>query len=191
MQFRTTGLLLLGAMALPAPGTAQTTRAPPAITRTVVAGTKLPAPFQSCERHSPDVREERRLGGQRHPLPDVRIDRGLARWRGQNAQRWRGAIHRQRKDGGVSGGQQRAINFPPLLPCPRCGLGSVCRNGTCRRQRAISHRGSNPRPEAGRLRSQPHTSHISGADALQPATSSVRSGSVLYYFRHRCEHGRR
>jgi quercetin dioxygenase-like cupin family protein len=41
MQFRTTGLLLLGAMALPAPGTAQTTPAPPTITRTVVAATKL------------------------------------------------------------------------------------------------------------------------------------------------------
>jgi quercetin dioxygenase-like cupin family protein len=42
MQFRTTGLLLLGAMALPASGTAQTTPAPPAITRTVVAAAKLP-----------------------------------------------------------------------------------------------------------------------------------------------------
>src|SRR5258705_8119364 len=42
MEFRTTGLLLLGAMALPASGAAQTTTAPPAITRTVVAATKLP-----------------------------------------------------------------------------------------------------------------------------------------------------
>src|SRR2546430_12527757 len=42
MQFRTTGLLLLGAMALPASGAAQTTAAPPAITRTVIAATKLP-----------------------------------------------------------------------------------------------------------------------------------------------------
>ena len=42
MQFRTTGLLLLGAMALPVSGTAQTASAPPAITRTVVAATKLP-----------------------------------------------------------------------------------------------------------------------------------------------------
>src|SRR5437879_8784869 len=42
MQFRTTGLLLLGAMALPASGTAQTTPHPPAITRTVIAATKLP-----------------------------------------------------------------------------------------------------------------------------------------------------
>src|ERR1700726_4307421 len=41
MQFRTTGLLLLGAMALPA-WAAQTTAAPPAITRTVIAATKLP-----------------------------------------------------------------------------------------------------------------------------------------------------
>jgi quercetin dioxygenase-like cupin family protein len=41
MQFRTTGLLLLGAMALPAFATAQTTPTPAAITRTVVAATKL------------------------------------------------------------------------------------------------------------------------------------------------------
>src|SRR6266436_4076466 len=42
MQFRITGLLLLGAMALPASGAAQTPPAAPAITRTVVAATKLP-----------------------------------------------------------------------------------------------------------------------------------------------------
>jgi quercetin dioxygenase-like cupin family protein len=42
MQFRTTGLLLLGAMALPDSGAAQTTPAAPAIARTVVAATKLP-----------------------------------------------------------------------------------------------------------------------------------------------------
>jgi mannose-6-phosphate isomerase-like protein (cupin superfamily) len=42
MQFRITGLLLLGAMALPASGTAQTTAAPPTIARTVIAATKLP-----------------------------------------------------------------------------------------------------------------------------------------------------
>jgi Protein-L-isoaspartate(D-aspartate) O-methyltransferase (PCMT) len=55
MQFRTTGLLLLGAMALPAPGTAQTTPAPPAITRTVVAATKLPTVT--------DVRARLKIGG--------------------------------------------------------------------------------------------------------------------------------
>jgi quercetin dioxygenase-like cupin family protein len=42
MKFMTIGLLLLGAMALPAAGTAQTTPAPSAITRTVIAATKLP-----------------------------------------------------------------------------------------------------------------------------------------------------
>jgi hypothetical protein len=42
MLFRTTGLLLLGAMALPASETAQTIPAPPAITRTVLAATRLP-----------------------------------------------------------------------------------------------------------------------------------------------------
>ena len=42
MQFRITGLLLLGAMALPTSGAAQNTPAPLAITRTLVATTKLP-----------------------------------------------------------------------------------------------------------------------------------------------------
>ena len=41
MQFRTAGLALLGAMALPLSGTAQTEPAPPAITRTVIAAAKL------------------------------------------------------------------------------------------------------------------------------------------------------
>ena len=42
MRFRTTGILLLGAMALAASAAAQTTSPPLAITRTVVAATKLP-----------------------------------------------------------------------------------------------------------------------------------------------------
>jgi quercetin dioxygenase-like cupin family protein len=41
MRFRTTGILSLGAMALGASAAAQTTPAPPAITRTVIAATKL------------------------------------------------------------------------------------------------------------------------------------------------------
>jgi hypothetical protein len=55
MQIRTTGLLLFGAMALPASGAAQTTPASPAITRAVIAATKPPTvtdPFQSGEHHS-------------------------------------------------------------------------------------------------------------------------------------------
>src|SRR5712672_869585 len=42
MWFRTIGIQLFGAVALAASATAQTTPAPPAITRTVVAATKLP-----------------------------------------------------------------------------------------------------------------------------------------------------
>jgi quercetin dioxygenase-like cupin family protein len=42
MRFRTTGILLLGAVALATSGAAQTTPPPSAITRTVVAATKLP-----------------------------------------------------------------------------------------------------------------------------------------------------
>ncbi len=42
MQFRTTGILLLGAMALPTAAAAQAAPATPAITRSVVAAAKLP-----------------------------------------------------------------------------------------------------------------------------------------------------
>ena len=42
MRFRTTGILLLGAMALAASADRTNHAAPPAITRTVVAATKLP-----------------------------------------------------------------------------------------------------------------------------------------------------
>ncbi len=43
MRVRTTAIAMLGAMALGSYAAAQTTQAPPAITRTVVAATKLPA----------------------------------------------------------------------------------------------------------------------------------------------------
>ncbi len=43
MSFRTTGIAMLGAMALTASAAAQTPQTPPAITRTMVAATKLPA----------------------------------------------------------------------------------------------------------------------------------------------------
>jgi quercetin dioxygenase-like cupin family protein len=42
MRLMTTGKMLLSAMALASPATAQTTPAPPAITRSVIAATKLP-----------------------------------------------------------------------------------------------------------------------------------------------------
>ena len=59
MQFRTTGLLLLGAMAVPASGAAQTTTAPPAITRTVVAATKLPTVTDVPLHFVPTARQAR------------------------------------------------------------------------------------------------------------------------------------
>src|SRR5712664_1212155 len=154
MQFRTTGLLLLGAMALPVSGTAQTTPAPPAITRTVVAATKLPTvtdvplhfkavsiTLQPDEKSG--VSAANGILYQISGSTEVALD-------GQNAQRRRGAVHRRRKDRGANGGQRRAIDFPPLLPCFRCGPGSACRDGTCRRERIISHSCTDPRPEARR-----------------------------------------
>src|SRR3979411_808589 len=55
MQFRTTELLLLGAMALPASGAAQTAPAPPRIHTTVIAAPKLP-PVTDVPLHFKAVR---------------------------------------------------------------------------------------------------------------------------------------
>jgi len=48
MQFRTTGLLLLGAMALPASGTAQTTPIPPAINANSDRCNQTADPSRTC-----------------------------------------------------------------------------------------------------------------------------------------------
>jgi hypothetical protein len=107
--------------------------------------------FESGKYHPSTGREDRRLGRQRHPLPDVRIDRSRVRRRGQNAQRRRGAVHRRRKNRSANGGQRRAIYLAPLHPCSRRGLGSAHRDGAGRRERIISHSEFDPRPEARRL----------------------------------------
>src|SRR6266851_7353987 len=151
MQFRTTGLLLLGALALPASVTAQTPPAPPVITRTLVAATKLPtvtdAPlhFKAVSiTLQPDERSRVSPANgilyQMSGSTEVSLD-GEAKMLNAGE----GAVHRRRKDCGANGGERTAIDFSPLLPCLRCGPGSACRDGTCRRERIISHSESDPR----------------------------------------------
>ena len=78
-------ILLIGAVALATSVAAQPTPPPAAITRTVIATTKLPtvteAPlyFRAAECYLTAEREEQRLCGRRHPLSDVGIDRGCGR----------------------------------------------------------------------------------------------------------------
>ncbi len=150
MQFRTTGLPLLGAMALPVSGTAQTTPAPPATTRTVVAAAKLPTVTDV-----PLYFKAVSITLQRYEKSGVSAANGILYQMSGSAavalERRRGAVHRRRKDRRANGGQRRAIYLPPLLPRFRCGVGSACRNGSCRRARIISHSESDPRPEARRL----------------------------------------
>src|ERR1700737_2542793 len=57
---------------------------------------------RAAEHHTSAGREERRLDGQRHPLPDVRIERGRTRGRDKNAQRRGGAVTRRGKTRGAS-----------------------------------------------------------------------------------------
>ncbi len=123
MQFRTTGLLLLGAMALPASGAAQTTAAPPAITRTVIAATKLPTvtdvplhfkavsiTLQPDERSS--VSAANGILYQMSGSTEVALD-GEAKMLNAGE----GLFIAGGKTAALTAGQRRAVNFPPLLPC--------------------------------------------------------------------------
>jgi hypothetical protein len=163
MQFRTTGMLMLGAIALSAAATAQPAPAPPAITRTVVAATKLPTVT--------DV-----------PLHFRAVSVTLPAGETSSVSLANGILYQ------LSGSTEVSLGLPTLLLGPRCGFGSARRDGTGDRERIIPHLGTNPGPEARRLRSQSDAGHISGADAIQPATPSVRSGSVFHRLRHGSQH---
>ena len=85
MLIRMAVILLIGAVALATSAAAQSTPPPAAITRTVIAATKLPTVtevplyFRAVSVTLSAEREEQRLCGQRHPLSDVGIDRGCGR----------------------------------------------------------------------------------------------------------------
>ena len=127
MRFMTTGILLLGAMALPASATAQTTPVPPAITRTVVAATKLPT-VTDVPLHfkavSVTLPADEKSGVRR---PTASSTRSQERPRFRSAARPKCSAPERdcssrRKDGGSEGGQRRAIDFPPLLPRPAADM---------------------------------------------------------------------
>ena len=144
-------------MALTASAAAQTTPAPPAITRTVVAATKLPTVtdvplyFKAVSVTLPPgeksgVSAANGILYQISGSTEVSLG-GEAKMLGAGE----GLFIAGGKTAVLNGGQRRAIDVPPLLPCPRCGLGSACRDGTCRRERIIPHSGTAPRPEARRF----------------------------------------
>ena len=131
MQFRTTGLLLLGAMALPTSGTAQTTPAPPAITRTVVAATKLPT-VTDAPLHFKAVS----ITLQPDEKSSVSAANGiLYQMSGSTEIVLDGEAKKVNTGDGlfVAGGKTAALTAssegpsksPPLLPCPSWRLGSV------------------------------------------------------------------
>jgi hypothetical protein len=156
MQFRTPDYCC-SARAFPAPGTAQTTPAPPAIARTVVAATKLPT-VTDVPLHfkavsvtlEPDEKSSVSAANgilyQMSGSTEVVLDGEAKRLNAGEGLFIAGATRSLRH-----GGQRRAIDFPPLLPCSGYGLGSACRDGTCYGERIISHGESDPRPEARRL----------------------------------------
>ena len=156
MRFRTSGLLLLGAMALPASGTAQTTPAPPAITRTLVAATKLPTVADPplyfrvvSVTLQPDEKSEilsvNGIVYQMSGSTEISLD-GEAKTLNAGG----GCLfpaERRRRSRRVAA----ACQLCSLLHSFRCGPGPASRNGPRRGKRAISHRVSNRRPATGWL----------------------------------------
>src|SRR2546423_10797295 len=128
MEFRTTGLLLPGAMALPASGAAQTSPAPPAITRTVVAATKLPT-VTDVSLHFKAVSVTLQPGEksgvsaangilyQISGSTEVTLD-GEAKMLNTGA----GLFIAGGKTAALTAGRGGAATFPPLFPSPPPGL---------------------------------------------------------------------
>src|SRR5271163_14047 len=157
MQFRTTGLLLIAAMALPASGTAQTTPTPPAITRTVVAAAKLPT-VTDVPLHFKAVS----VTLQPDQKSDVSAANGiLYQMSGSTEVSLSGDAKMLNAGEGlfIAGGETAALTagsggpstFLHFFLVPAVDFGAACRDGTCRRERAISHCCTDPRPEANRL----------------------------------------
>ena len=197
MQFGTTGLLLLGTMALPASGTAQTTPTPAAITRTVVAATKLPT-VTDVPLHFKAVS----VTLQPDQKSDVSAANGILYQMSGSTEVSLGGEAKMLNAGEglfITGGKTAALTagsggpstFLHFFLVPAVDLGRPVETAPAAVREL--YRTATPIPDLkpGGYDLNLTRVHISGAHALQPATPSVRSGSVLYYFRHRSEHSRR
>jgi len=143
MQFRTTGLLLLGAMALPASGAAQSTAAPPAITRTVIAATKLPT-VTNVPLHfkavSVTLQPDEKSGVaaangilyQMSGSTEVALD-GEAKCSTPGE----GLFIAGGKTAKLTAGSGGPSTFLHFFLAPAVDLGRPCRNGACRRERIV------------------------------------------------------
>src|SRR5213078_3452762 len=142
MRFKITGILLLSAVSFTNSAAAQTTPAPSAITRTVIAATKLPTVT--------DVPLYFRAVGVTLPPGEkssVSAANGILY---QMSGSTEVSIGGEAKVLNAEGGKRSAFNLPPLLPCPGCGPQSARRDGACRREGTIPNGGTDSRPEAGR-----------------------------------------
>jgi quercetin dioxygenase-like cupin family protein len=192
MQFRTTGLLLLGAMALPASGTAQTT--PPAITRTVIAATKLPtvtdAPvhFKAVSiTLQPDAKSGVSAANgilyQMSGSTQVALD-GEAKMLNAGE----GLFIAGGKTAALTAGSGGPSTFLHFFLVPAVDLGRPVETAPAAVREL--YRTATPIPD---LKPGGYDLNLTRVifPAQMPSNPSVRSGSVLYYFRHRSEYGRR
>ena len=195
MQFRIAKLLLLGAMALPTSGAAQTT--PLAITRTVVAATKLPT-VTDAPLHFKAVSVTLALGEK----SDVLAANGMLYQVSGSTEVSLGGETKKLSAGDglfIAGGNTAAMTAGSASPStflhfflvPALDLGRPVEIAPA----AVREGGRSdiPIPDLSRggyvlirtrvtvpAQSPPNLPH-----------HHVRSGFVLYYFRHRSEHGRR
>jgi quercetin dioxygenase-like cupin family protein len=157
MWFSKTAILLLGAVALAASATAQTAQAPSAITRTVVAATKLPT-VTDVPLHFRAVGITLASGEKSAALSANGI---LYQISGSTEISVGGEIKMLSsgealfiaagKTATLKAGKEGPSTLPPLLSCPGRRPGSTCRDSTRRLEGIISHSGTDSRPEAGQL----------------------------------------
>jgi mannose-6-phosphate isomerase-like protein (cupin superfamily) len=135
------------------------------------------APFQSGEHRSSAGREERRLAGQRHPLPDVGIERGLVDGEAKMLNAGEGLFIAGGKTATLTAGSGRPSTFLHFFLAPAMDLGRPAETAPAAVRKL--YRTANPIPDL-----KPGGYDLNLTRVTFPAPSNPphhRSGAALYY----------
>jgi hypothetical protein len=156
MRLPINGILLVGLLTLAVSASAQTPPAPSAITRTVIAATKLPT-VTDVPLHFRAVAVTIPRGEKSSAAPGTGIlyqlsgsTEILAGAETRMLRAAEGLFIAAGTTAALKAGNEEPSRFI-LLAASGIGLGSACCCSTCCRNGIISHGGTNPRPEAGQL----------------------------------------
>jgi len=198
VRIMTMGIALFATTALALSASAQTMPTAPAITRTIVAATKLPSVVETplyfrAMRVTLQPGGKSSLSAANGILYQLSGSTEISLGGENKALRAGEALFvAAEKTASLSAGSGAlSILLYFLLAPPGRRTRPPDRHAPCRGDRAIPHGGTDSRLKARRLRPQPDPRHISDRDAVQPAAPSLWSSALLHRLGNRCQYGRR